>query len=175
MTKILSQKVEFVGRRITVRRDRVIEPSGKEGVRDVVLHPGAVSIVAMPSPEEIVLIRQYRHATGEALIELPAGTLEVGEDPVDTARRELEEETGYVASKMTHRATYYTTPGFTNELMYLYEASGLELRQQRLEDDEAIDVVLTRLEDARTWIQEGKIRDAKTLVGLMMILGPSQS
>ena len=76
---------------------------------------------------------------------------------------------------MTHLATYYTTPGFTNELMYLYEASGLELRQQRLEDDEAIDVVLTSREDALTWIREGKIRDAKTLVGLMMVLGPSLS
>jgi ADP-ribose pyrophosphatase len=175
MIKILNQEVQFVGRRITVRRDKVIEPSGKEGVRDVVLHPGAVSIIAMPSPEEIVLIRQYRHATGEELIELPAGTLEVGEDPIDTARRELEEETGYVASEMTHRATYYTAPGFTNELMYLYEASGLTLRQQRLEDDEAIDVVLTRREDALKWMREGKIRDAKTLVGLMMTLGPVPS
>ena len=168
MSKILEQKIEFEGRRITVRRDRIIEPSGKEAIRDVVLHPGAVSIIAWSKPDEIVLIRQYRHATGQELLELPAGTLEEGEDPIDTARRELEEETGYRAGRIEHRATYYTTPGFTNELMYLYEASDLEPREQRLEDDEAIEVVPTPWEDALRMVHDGRIRDAKTLVGLLM-------
>ena len=168
--KILDQKTVFEGRRIKVRQDRVIEPSGKEITRDIVIHPGAVAIVARPTPDQVVLIRQFRYATGEELLEIPAGTLEPDEDPLDTARRELEEETGYVASEMKLRASFYTTPGFTDEIMHLYEASGLIRTQQRLEDDETIEIALTAREDALRMAREGRIRDAKTLVGLLMVL-----
>lgn len=171
MWKVLEQKTEFEGRRISVRRDRIVDPAGREMTRDVVVHPGAVSIVARPSPDQVVLIQQYRHATGEELIEIPAGTLEEGEEPIETARRELEEETGYSAARLELRAVYYTTPGFSNELMYLYEASRLTLNAQRLEEDEAIEVALTDREAALGMIQDGKIQDAKTLIGLMMVLG----
>lgn len=169
MSRILGQTIEFEGRRITVRRDHIIEPSGKEAIREIVLHRGAVSIIAWSKPDEILLIRQFRHATGEELLELPAGTLETGEDSIDTARRELEEETGYRAGLIEHLATYYTTPGFSNELMFLYEASDLELREQHLEDDEAIEVVPTPWEEALCMVHDGRIRDAKTLVGLLMV------
>lgn len=168
--KILEQKIEFEGKRIAVRRDRIVDPAGRETTREVVVHPGAVSIVAMASPDEVILIRQYRHPTGEELIEIPAGTLEEGEDPIDTARRELEEETGYRPARIELRATYYTTPGFSDELMYLYEASDLTLVQQNLDEDETIEVVLTHREEALRMIQEGRIRDAKTLIGLLTLL-----
>ena len=168
--KILEQKIEFEGRRIAVRRDRIVDPAGRETTREVVVHPGAVSIVAMASPDEVILIRQYRHPAGEELIEIPAGTLEEGEDPIDTARRELEEETGYRSARIELRATYYTTPGFSDELMYLYEASDLTLARQNLDEDETIEVVLTHREEALRMIREGRIRDAKTLIGLLTLL-----
>jgi ADP-ribose pyrophosphatase len=173
MWKILGQEIKFEGWRIRVRQDRVIAPSGKETTWDVVMHPGAVAIVARPTPDEVVLIRQQRYATREELIELPAGTLEKGENPLETARRELKEETGYAASCMELRATFYTTPGFSDELMYLYEASGLEPGPQRLEDDEDIQVDVVSVDEALRMTRDGRIRDAKTLVGLLIVLRPS--
>lgn len=136
--KILSQKVIYKGRAVELREDRVIDPSGKEFTRELVIHPGAVCIVARPTPDEVILIRQYRHATGGELLEIPAGTLHHGEDPRECAFRELEEETGYRANKMAERARFWTTPGFTNEFMYLYEATELTKTQTNFDEDEAI-------------------------------------
>src|SRR5499427_2189652 len=95
--KILSSRTAYKGRHIQVREDRVIEPAGHEASREIVVHPGAVCIVARPTPEEVILIRQYRHAAGRELVEIPAGTLHEGEEPQGCAIRELEEETGYRA------------------------------------------------------------------------------
>lgn len=171
MSKPLEQKIEFKGKRIIVRKDKVLEQSGKETIREVVLHPGAVSIVARPSAGKVILIRQHRYAAGETLIELPAGTIDPGEDPTETARRELLEETGYQAASIHHRATYFTTPGFTNELMYLFEATDLKVGEQSLEDDEAIEVIITSSKEALLMIEEGAIHDAKTMLGLLIVLG----
>src|SRR5437870_12859814 len=98
--KILSSRIAYKGGHIQVREDRVIEPAGHECSREIVVHPGAVCIVARPTPNEVILIRQYRHATGRALIEIPAGTLHAGEDPREGAIREVEEETGYRAAAL---------------------------------------------------------------------------
>src|SRR3989442_15935247 len=100
-----------------------MDPAVYEAWRELVVHPGAVCIVARPTPDEVILIRQYRHATGRELLEIPAGTLHEGEDPRECAIRELEEETGYLSSTMIERALFFSTPGFTTEFMYLYEAS----------------------------------------------------
>ena len=170
MSKVIEQKIEFQGRRIAVRRDRIVDASGRETTRELVIHPGAVSIVSMPSNDEIVLIRQFRYATGEELIEIPAGTIEPDEDPIDTARRELEEETGYRAGQLDLRATYYTTPGFSDEIMYLYEGRELTLADQDLDDDESIEVFLASRDEALQMIRKGRIRDAKTIVGLLTVL-----
>ena len=167
--KIIEQKIEFEGRRISVRQDRIVDESGRETSREAVVHPGAVCIVALPSPDTVVLVRQYRHATGEVLIELPAGTLEKGEAPVDTARRELEEETGYRAAQLYTRGTFYTSPGISNELMYLYEARDLVAGEQRLDEGEEIEVSIVRRTEALQMIRDGRIRDAKSLVGLMTV------
>ena len=172
--KTLEQKIEFEGRHISVRQDRIVDELKHESVFEVVVHPGAVCIVALPSPDTVVLVRQYRHATGEELLELPAGTLEKGERPIDTARRELEEETGYQAADLLLLGSFYTAPGFCNELMFLYEARRLTQLSQRLDADEAIEVTVAHRTEALRMIQDGRIRDAKTLVGLMRVFsGPA--
>src|SRR3974390_2044182 len=117
--KILTSRMGYNGGHIEVREDRVIEPAGHECSREIVVHPGAVCIVARRTPDEVILIRQYRHAAGRELIEIPAGTLHAGEDPRECAIRELEEEAGYLAANMVERARFFTTPGFTTEFMYL--------------------------------------------------------
>jgi ADP-ribose pyrophosphatase len=167
--KILSSRLAYKGGHIQVREERVIEPSGHEGVREIVVHPGAVCIVARPTMEEVILIRQYRHAAGRELLEIPAGTLHDGEDPRECAIRELEEETGYYAASMIERSKFWTTPGFTTEFMYLYEATDLTKTQPNPDDDEAIEVEIVRRSEALQMIQEARIQDAKSILGLLRV------
>jgi ADP-ribose pyrophosphatase len=167
--KIVEKKSVFEGRLLHVRCDRLEDASGRETRREFVVHPGGVSILARPTPDEILLVEQYRYPVGETLLELPAGTLEADEEPLATARRELVEETGYRAGKMELLASYYTTPGFTSELMYLYEASDLTPGPQQLEPDESIEVHRVPVADAMEMLRKGRIRDAKTLVGLLTV------
>jgi ADP-ribose pyrophosphatase len=169
MWETIASKLQFSGWRLTVRTDTVRNPRGLEVTRDVVVHPGAVAIVARPTADEVILIRQYRHSTGEELIELPAGTKEDGEDPAVTAARELTEETGYTAARMNPVAEFYTAPGFTNELMHIFEATGLTPGAQNLEDDEFIEVLRVGRDDALRMVDDGRIRDAKTIAGLLMV------
>jgi ADP-ribose pyrophosphatase len=168
--KILKSHIAYKGGHIQVREDRVIEPSGQEVSREIVVHPGAVCIVARPTPEQVILIRQYRHASGRELLEIPAGTLHEGEDPRECAIRELEEEAGYLASQMVERARFWTTPGFTTEFMYLYEATNLTKTQINPDDDEVIEVDIVQKAEALTMIDDGRIQDAKSILGLLRIL-----
>ena len=168
--QVLSSRIAYKGSHIQVREDRVIEPAGHECSREIVVHPGAVCIVARPSPDEVILIRQYRHAAGRELLEIPAGTLHEGEDPLKCAFRELEEETGYRAAQMTERARFWTTPGFTTEFMYLYEATDLTKTQTNLDEDEVIEVDIVQRAEALELIDNGRIQDAKSILGLLRIL-----
>jgi ADP-ribose pyrophosphatase len=168
--KILGQRIAYKGKKIEVRVDRVLDADGKEREWELVVHPGAVCIVARPTPDDVLLIRQYRHATGKELLEIPAGTLNPGENPIDCAYRELEEETGYRANKMIERARFFTTPGFTTEFMYLYEASELVQTQTNFDEDEAIEVETVSRHEAIRMIDDGRIQDAKTVLGLLQIL-----
>ena len=167
---ILSSRIAYKGGHVQVREDRVIEPAGYECSREIVLHPGAVCVVARPAPNEVILIRQYRHAAGEELFEIPAGTLQSGEDPRDCAIRELEEEAGYRAATMTERARFWTTPGFTTEFMYLYEAGNLTKTEAHPEEDEAIDVHIVPNSEALRMVDDGRIHDAKSILGLLRVL-----
>jgi ADP-ribose pyrophosphatase len=167
--KILNSAIAYKGRHIQVREDRVIEPAGYECSREIVVHPGAVCIVARPTAEEVILIRQYRHATGRELLEIPAGTLDDGEDPRECAIRELEEETGYRAATITERARFWTTPGFTTEFMHLYEATGLTKTEVHPDDDEVIEVEIVSRTEALQFIEDGRIQDAKSILGLLRI------
>ena len=168
--RILSSRIAYKGGHIQVREDRVIEPAGHECSREIVVHPGAVCIVARPTLEKVILIRQYRHAAGRELVEIPAGTLHEGEDPRECAIRELEEEAGYRAGSMVERARFWTTPGFTTELMYLYEAADLTKTQINPDDDEVIEVDIAGCSEALQMIGDGRIQDAKSILGLLRIL-----
>ena len=170
-SKVLKQEIVFNGGHVKVRVDRVIEPAGHEATREIVVHSGAVCIVAKPSDSEVLLVRQYRHATGGELLEIPAGGLDPGEDPLDAARRELEEETGYRAANIVQRAAFWTTPGFTTEYMWLYEATDLTRTQINPDEDEVIEVDVVKVEDALRMIDDGRIQDAKTILGLLRVFG----
>jgi len=169
--KLLNSRVAYKGGHIQVREDRLVEPGGHEVSREIVVHPGAVCVVARPTPDEVILIRQYRHAAGQELVEIPAGTLHPGEDPVEGAIRELEEEAGYHAAKMVERGRFWTTPGFTTEYMYLYEAIDLTKTQINPDEDEVIEVEIVRSTEALRMIDDGGIQDAKSILGLLRVLG----
>jgi ADP-ribose pyrophosphatase len=167
---VISQTIAYKGKKIEVREDRVVHDNAKEHVIELVVHPGAVCIVARPTPTDVLLIRQYRHATGKELLELPAGTLNRGENPQDCAIRELEEETGYRAGKMIERGRFYTTPGFTTEFMHLYEATELVKTQTNFDEDEAIELDIVPNMQALQMINDGRIEDAKSILGLLRVL-----
>jgi ADP-ribose pyrophosphatase len=136
--------------------------------REVVEHPGAVAIVASDRENNLVLVRQTREAVRRELLEIPAGTLHPGEDPLTAAQRELEEETGYVAGQWRSGPRFMTAPGFCQEIMHLFFAEGVEGGEPANEEDEEIEVVLVPREDAERLL--GEIEDAKSLIGLLLLL-----
>lgn len=159
-------RIIYHGKILDLRVDNVLLPNGREAEREVVVHPGAVAVVAVTEEQEVLLVRQYRHPVGEVLLEVPAGKLEQGEDPVDCAKRELAEETGYTADKWELLSRFYTTPGFSDEIMYLYLAQGLIPEQRRADDDEFIELCREPLETAVGKALSGQFKDAKTIVAL---------
>jgi ADP-ribose pyrophosphatase len=169
-SKILSQELVFKGRHIQVRLDKVLESSGKTFTKEIVVHPGAVCVVPILDNGDIVLVRQYRHAAQTELLELCAGGLNPGEDPLEAARRELEEETGYRAEKLVECARFWTTPGFTTEFMYLYEATGLVKTQTNPDEDEVIDVEVATQQECLRMVDDGRIQDAKSIIGILRVL-----
>jgi ADP-ribose pyrophosphatase len=168
--KIVSQEFAFRGQHIQVRLDAVQDTNGKTFVKEIVVHPGAVCVVPLLDNGDVVLVRQYRHAAGLELLELCAGGLNPGEDPLEAARRELEEETGYRADKLVERARFWTTPGFTTEFMYLYEATGLVKTQTNPDEDEVIEVEIANPDECLRMIDDGRIQDAKSILGLLRVL-----
>ena len=153
-----------------LRVDDVRYPSGREGTLDVVEHVGGVTIVALDREDRLLLVRQYRHAIGRELLELPAGTLDPGESPEATAERELQEETGYRPTRMERLGGFYTAPGYCTEYLHVFLAT--DLVERRLEgDEEAIHVERLPLEEVLRLIAAGEIEDAKTSGALLLYLG----
>src|SRR6187549_2940880 len=167
---VQSQELVFKGKHIQVRVDRVLDPDGRVWAKEIVVHPGAVCVVALLDDGNVVLVRQYRHAAGQELLEICAGGLNPGEDPVEAAVRELEEETGYRAAKMVERARFWTTPGFTTEFMYLYEATGLVKTETNPDEDEVIDVEVATQQECLRMVDDGRIQDAKSIIGILRVL-----
>lgn len=155
----------WTGRRIGVRVDEVERSDGHRTSREIVEHPGAVAMLAW-SGERLAVVRQWRHATGRALLEIPAGTLEPDESPVATARRELAEEVGLAASSWVEGPRFYTAPGFCTELMHLYLATGLADAAGESDADEQIEPDWLTLDDALAAIDDGRIMDAKSIAGI---------
>lgn len=153
---------------LRIDTERVELPSGHETELDIVRHPGASCVVPLLSDDEVLLIRQYRHATGGTLLEAPAGKLDRDELPETCAERELVEETGYRAGRLEHLSSIWTTPGFTDEVIHLYAAFDLEHVGQQLEADEVIELAPMRLDDALARIFTGELRDAKTALALLL-------
>ena len=163
---VLSSSIQYSGRAVRLRVDRVRLPSGRETSREIIEHPGSVGILPLLSEGRVLLIRQYRHAVGETIWEIPAGTMEPGETPMECAGRELEEETGYRARSLKPLFECYTSPGYSMELMHLFLARGLKPTERRPEDDEIISVEPMEKGRAFRMIRSGEIRDAKTIGAL---------
>ncbi len=167
--QLLEHKVVYRGRVLSLELDRLREPGGAEVEREVVRHSGAAVILALTDERRLVLVRQYRYAVDEFLWEAPAGHINPGEVPEQTARRELVEETGYYPRHLEKLAAFYPSPGFSDEIMYLFLATGLEERTACPDDDEAIEVRLFSLEQATAMASQEQVLDGKTLLGLMLV------
>lgn len=158
----------FEGKIINLRVDDVVLPDGRKSKRELVEHPGGVSVLAVTDEGKIVLVEQYRKPMELTTLEIPAGKREKGEEPIVTALRELEEETTYTCDKLEFIHSFYTSPGFADELLYLYEAIGLRKndREVHLDEDEFVEILEVTLEEALELIKIGRIQDAKTIIAI---------
>ncbi len=168
--KILREKLLYKGKIVNVKELEVELPNGKIGIRELVEHPGAVAILPINHDGGVFFVKQYRMCTGEILLEIPAGKLNFGEDPYQCAIRELEEEIGYRAKRLELIHSFYTSPGISNEVLYLFEAKNLEKTKVNPEEDEFLEIISLRKEDVERLIKENKIKDAKTLVAIYYYL-----
>lgn len=185
--RVLSSKIAYQGPVFHVTTDYVAEPGGIEARRDVIRHSGSIVVLAVheqrrntrraatskgagrSAEPQVLLERQYRHAAQSMMWELPAGRIDAGEAPLAAARRELQEETGYRARSWKPILHFYVSPGFLDETMTIYLARGLEAGEAQPEEDEKIAIHFFRLSEARKMVLNGRIRDAKTMCGILWL------
>lgn len=167
--KLLLSKTIYRGKILNLRVDTVELPDGHTAKREIVEHSGAVIIVPVKQDGQLVLVKQYRHATGKIALELPAGNIEPGEGLESSALRELQEETGYEAKELVKLCSVYSTPGFSDEKLHIFFATGLTLLQQNLDDEEFIEVLAVPWEKAITMIWSGEICDAASVAGILAV------
>jgi ADP-ribose pyrophosphatase len=170
---VLSSEVVYTGPLFRVLHDKIVEPGGFETERDVIRHNGSVVILALDNAKNkknpwVVMERQYRHAANQFLWELPAGKIEAGEDPLEGAKRELAEETGYRAKKWKPLVEYYASPGFLGEAFKVFVADGLEAGETAPDEDEKIELRLVKLSEVIEMIEKGAILDGKTLSSVLL-------
>ena len=163
----LSADYRYKGRIIHLRVDEARMPNGTTAMREVVEHPGGVGVIALTDEGEVLLVRQYRYPYGEITIEIPAGKRDPGEDPLETGKRELAEETGTTADNITPLGTIYPTPGYTNEVIHLYLATGLHFAEQHTDEDEFLDVLRVPLAELVERVMAGEIPDGKTQIAAL--------
>ncbi|PLR86065.1 ADP-ribose pyrophosphatase [Bacillus canaveralius] len=169
--KTLKTEQIFSGKVISLQVDDVELPNGKTSKREIIKHPGAVAVIAITDENKLVMVEQYRKALERTIVEIPAGKLERGEDPAASARRELEEETGYECTELDWLISFYTSPGFADELIHLYIARGLSLKENPagLDEDEFVNLVELTLAEAVEYINDKKIYDAKTVYAVQYL------
>lgn len=165
------KEVLFKGRVLTLEREDVTLPNGKTTTMEIVRHRGSVVLIPMPAKDRVILIRQYRHVIGEWIWELPAGTLEAGEDPETGAKRECEEEIGLAPGRVRRLGAWYPTPGFCDELMtfYVCEELGPASGNAHADEDEQIEPREFTFDEARALLAAGQVRDMKTVFGLAVV------
>lgn len=165
--KTVESEVIFQGKFIHLRKDRITLPDGSSAIREVVEHPGVAAIVPLTTRQEVILVRQWRYPIGKVSIEIPAGKLSPHEEPLECAKRELAEETGFGAKSWQHLISFYASPGFCDEEMHLYIARDLVVSDARPDDDEFVEPLVVPLEAALEMIETGEIVDAKSIIGLL--------
>ena len=167
--ELIEKQVVYDGKkvRLELRHFRDVE-SGKRHVREIVVHAGAVVVIGLIDAQRLLLIRNKREAVGQILVELPAGTLERNENPMNAAGRELLEETGYIAGRMKLLGTFFTSPGILSEKMYAFVAYDLKKSHSALEEGEEIELLDASLDESIEMIRDGRIIDGKTIAALLM-------
>ena len=168
-SRLVEKQVLYSGKKVRLELHHLeSDETQTRYIREVVVHPGAVVVLGFLPDDQVILIRTRRYAVGQILVELPAGTLEKGEDPINCAGRELLEETGYLAGRLTAIGNFFTSPGILSEKMYAYAAYDLELQRQALEEGEEIELMPTPFDQAVRMIKDGQIHDGKTIAALLM-------
>jgi ADP-ribose pyrophosphatase len=166
--ELLKSEILFKGRAFGLRRDHLKTPSGRTANYDIIEHPGSVALVPVDSSGHVHFVRQYRHATGIDLLELPAGTLEPGEDPLECARREIREEIGMAASQLREIGCFYLVPGYSTEYMHVFLATGLQESPLPPDTDEYLSVEKIPFVTALKMARSGQLPDAKSLAALLL-------
>lgn len=168
--KTVKENTIYDGKILKLNRDEVMLENGETAIREVVHHNGGAGVLAIDDEENLYLVKQFRYPYGEEMLEIPAGKLAIGEDPLDCAKRELEEETGMVANKWESLGAFRPSPGYTDEKLYIYIARDLRPGKQNLDDDEFLDVTKCDLFRAVKMVERGEITDAKTVIAIYKYL-----
>jgi len=166
--KTLSSEMIYKGKILNLRKDKVEVVGGKTSEREIVEHAGGVVIAAVTDDRKMVMVKQFRQAAGKAVLEAPAGKLEKGETPINTALRELKEETGYIAADIRLLAEFYSSVGYSEEIIYAYLCTGLTPGETEFDDNEAIDIIEYELRELYEMAMGGEIEDAKTIIAVLL-------
>lgn len=165
--KTISSEPIYNGKIINVRKDTVQLPNGKTALRELIAHPGGVGVIAVDENKDVFMVTQYRIAAKSDMLEIPAGKMEYGEDPLECGSRELIEETGYKAKNFIHLGEYYATPGYCEEKLNIYLAQDLEFVGQNLDEGEFLNVKKYSLDELYKMVMDNKIYDAKTAIAIL--------
>jgi len=168
MFKILKSEIIYCGKKFKVIKENIILPNGRKAVREIVDFPGASAILPIIGGDKVLLIKQFRTTVHDWILEVPAGTLKPGEDPLSCAKRELREETGYIAHRWTKLASILTSPGYSNEVLHIFLAENLEKKEKEPEKTEVIENIVMPVDEALKKVFTGEIVDGKTVVALLM-------
>ena len=165
----MSSEMVYNGKIVNLRVDTVELPKQRYSKREIVEHPGGVGIIALTEENEVIMVRQFRKPIEDCVLEIPAGKLDAGEDPKTCAIRELKEETGYEAENMEFLVDFYSSPGFTDEKIHIYFATGLKNGKAEPDENEYIDIEKYKMEDLVQMIKDNEINDAKSIISILYV------